>query len=112
MDDVIEKTHADEALSVDEKRMGERAPGLSWIMLLVTYLASICAPLTQFKVPPLANWLFANFAPVGLDSATFGLLMSAMAIIGVILAFPAAFICRRMGLKNTVLFSLACLAIG
>ena len=100
------------AQSIDEKRMGEKAPGLSWIMLLVTYLASICAPLTQFKIPPLANWLFANFAPVGLDEATFGLLMSAMAIIGVILAFPAAFICRRMGLKNTVLFSLACLAVG
>lgn len=101
-----------ENLGIDEKRMGEKAPGLSWVMLLVTYLASICAPLTQFKIPPLSNWLFANFAPVGLDGATFGLLMSAMAIIGVILAFPAAFIARRFGLKNTVLVSLACLAIG
>ena len=101
-----------DAMSVDEKRMGEKAPALSWVMLLVTYLASICAPLTQFKIPPLSNWLFANFAPVGLDGATFGLLMSAMAIIGVILAFPAAFIARRIGLKNTVLVSLACLAIG
>lgn len=54
----------------------------------------------QFKIPPLSNWLFANFAPVGLDGATFGLLMSAMAIIGVILAFPAAFISRRIGLKK------------
>ena len=101
-----------DALSVDEKRLGEKAPALSWVMLLVTYLASICAPLTQFKIPPLANWLFANFASQGLDSATFGLLMSAMAIIGVILAFPAAFICRRLGLKGTVMFSLACLAVG
>ena len=38
--------------------------------------------------------------------------IGAMAIIGVILAFPAAFIARRIGLKNTVLVSLACLAIG
>ena len=110
-DAFVEEKHA-EGQSVDQKRMGETAPGLSWVMLLVTYLASICAPLTQFKVPPLANWLFANFAAAGLDSATFGLLMSAMSIIGVILAFPAAFICRRLGLKRTVMFSLACLAVG
>ena len=72
MDDAVTTETQQEAhLSVDEKRMGEKAPGLSWVMLLVTYLASICAPLTQFKIPPLANWLFANFAPVGLDSATF-----------------------------------------
>lgn len=90
----------------------EKPPARAWLMLVVTYLASICAPIVQFKIPPLANWLFANFAQQGLDSTSFGLLMSAMAIIGVILAFPAAFICRRMGLKNAVLFSVGCLAVG
>jgi MFS family permease len=96
----------------DSKRLDEKAPGRAWGMLAVTYLASICAPLVQFKVPPLANWLFANFAAVGLDGATFGMLMSMLSIIGVILAFPAAFICRKFGLKNTVLVSLACLCGG
>ncbi len=90
----------------------EKPPARAWGILAVTYLASICAPIVQFKIPPMANWLFANFADAGLDSATFGLLMSAMAIIGVILAFPSAFICRKMGLKNAVLFSVACLAVG
>ena len=101
-----------DSLRADSRRLGEKAPRRAWAMLAVTYLASICAPLVQFKIPPLSNWLFANFASAGLDGATFGLLMSAMAIIGVILAFPAAFVCRKLGLKNTVLFSLACLSAG
>lgn len=96
----------------DDKRLNAPVPKRAWAILAVTYFASICAPLVQFKIPPLSNWLFMNFAASGLDSATFGLLMSAMAIIGCILAFPAAFIVRRLGLKGTVLFSLACLGIG
>ena len=96
----------------DTERLDEKTPRKAWAILAVTYLASICAPIIQFKVPPLANWLFANFARVGLDGATFGMLMSAMAIIGCILAFPAAFISRKLGLKQTVLVSLACLGVG
>ena len=38
--------------------------------------------------------------------------MSAIAVIGVVLAFPAAFIARRMGLKNVILLSVACLGVG
>lgn len=102
----------DEKSRADSARLDEKTPRKAWLILVVTYFASICAPIAQFKIPPMANWLFANFAPVGLDGATFGLLMSGMAIIGFVLAFPAAFICRKMGLKNTVLFSLACLAAG
>lgn len=80
-------------------------------MLAVTYLASICAPLCQFKIPPLSSWLFAAYAGT-LDGATFGLLMSAISVIGVILAFPAAFIARRTGLKNVILLSVGCLCVG
>lgn len=89
----------------------EKAPGRAWAVLAVTYLASICAPLCQFKIPPLASWLFSAFHGA-LDAVSFGTLMSAIAIIGVILAFPAAFIARKVGLKNVILISVACLGIG
>lgn len=89
----------------------EKAPGRAWAVLAVTYLASICAPLCQFKIPPLASWLFPAFHGA-LDAVSFGTLMSAIAIIGVILAFPAAFIARKVGLKNVILISVACLGIG
>ena len=88
-----------------------KVSGKAWGMLAVTYFASICAPLCQFKIPPLASWLFPAFHGT-LDSVTFGTLMSAIALIGVVLAFPAAFIARRVGLKNVILLSVACLGVG
>lgn len=90
----------------------EKIPGRAWAVLAVTYFCSVCAPLCQFKVPASASWLFQTFGPVGLDSVTFGLLMSALSIIGVVLAFPAAWIAKGMGLKNTILLSMACLGVG
>lgn len=87
-------------------------PRKAWAMLAVTYFCSVCAPLCQFKVPAAASWLFQSFGPIGLDSVTFGLLMSALSIIGVVLALPAAWIAKGMGLKNTILLSVACLGVG
>lgn len=65
--------------------------------------------MAQFKIPPLASWLIPSF---GMDGVMFGYLMSALAIIGVILAFPASFICRRLGLKAVMLISVGCVGIG
>ncbi len=91
--------------------LAKKAPARAWAVLAVTYLASICAPLCQFKIPPLASWLFPAFHGA-LDAVSFGTLMSAIGIIGVVLAFPAAFIARKVGLKNVILLSVACLGIG
>lgn len=99
-------------LTADQIAKQEKVPAKAWGILAVTYLCSICAPLCQFKIPPLASWLFPAFGPSGLDPVTFGLLMSALSIIGVILAFPAAFIARRIGLKAVILLSVACLGLG
>lgn len=85
-------------------------------MLAVTYLACVAAPMSQFKIPPLAEYIIPLLIGQGVDPASvgtyFGMLMTCMTIIGAILAFPAAFICRRFGLKATMLFSVACLAVG
>lgn len=86
-----------------------KTPAKAWLMLAIIYLASICAPLCQFKTPPLAPWIIPAF---GLDAVSFGLQMSAIGIVGLVLAFPAAYICRGLGAKNTVLLSVACLGIG
>jgi MFS family permease len=90
----------------------QQTPRKAWAILAVVYFASIMAPLVQFKIPPLATWIFATFADVGFSDASFGLLMSTMALAGTVLAFPAAFITRRIGLKDTVLLSLSCLVLG
>lgn len=84
-------------------------PAKAWAILAVTYFASFIAPMAQFKIPPLASWLIPTFQ---MDGVTFGYLMSALAIIGVVLAFPAAFICRKIGLKAVMLLSVVCLGFG
>ena len=93
-----------------------KTPARAWAVLAVTYLASIAAPMAQFKIPPLADSVIPQLIMSGIDPANvgtyFGLLMTCMTIIGAVLAFPAAFICKRFGLKGTVLASDACLAIG
>ena len=100
----MKTTEASISLSAEAK-----VPTKAWLILAVTYFASFMAPMAQFKIPPLASWLIPYF---GMDGATFGLLMSALAIIGVVLAFPAAFICRAFGLKATMLISVGCLCVG
>ncbi len=94
---------------VEASSGGEKTPLYAWAILAVTYLVSITAPMMQMKTPPLASWLIPEF---GLNGATFGMQMSVMGVAGIILAFPAAFICRRFGLKNVILFSVGCLALG
>lgn len=94
----------------------QKTPARAWAVLAVTYLASVAAPMAQFKIPPLSDQIIPQLIASGIDAANvgtyFGLLMTCMTIIGAILAFPAAFICKRFGLKGTVLVSDACLAIG
>lgn len=72
--------------------------------------------MSQFKIPPLADYIIPMLIHQGVDPASvgayFGMLMTCMTIIGAVLAFPAAFICKRFGLKGTMLFSVACLAVG
>lgn len=79
------------------------------MMLSVIYLASVTAPLAQFKVPPLASWLVPAF---NMNAVSLGMQMSAIGIMGMILAFPAAHICRSLGAKNTVLLSVGCVGMG
>jgi MFS family permease len=68
-----------------------RSPGF---ILLIVFLASVAAPLNQFKVPPLMPVLMEAFHT---PPARAGLLMSVFAFTGLILALPAGFILQRLG---------------
>ncbi|MDR2672495.1 MAG: MFS transporter [Coriobacteriales bacterium] len=86
-----------------------KASAYAWIILLVIFLASFAIPVNMFKVPPIAPSLFSTF---GLDPSTFGLLMSAFNLTGIILALPASGIANKLGLKITTLAAVACCALG
>ena len=98
-------------ITAREFALQEKVPPRAWAVLFTVWFASVYAAYCQFKIPPLASWLFPAFRGE-LDAVVFGTLMSAIAIIGVILAFPAAFIVRKIGLRNVIVLSMACLAAG
>lgn len=104
-------------MTIEDSIQQGKTPRYAWAILAVTYLACVAAPFCQFKIPPLSNeiipMLIGNF---GVDPANvgvyFGMLMTCLTIIGAVLAFPAAFLARKISLKATVLISDACMAIG
>ncbi len=95
--------------AVQQTPTSGKTPAKAWLILVVVYFLSFMAPVCQFKVPPLASWIIPAY---GLDGVTFGYLMSALSIIGFILAIPAAFICKKMGLKKVTALAGVCFVIG
>lgn len=81
----------------------------AWLVLAAVYLASIAAPFNQFKVPPILPTLMERFQ-VNLSQG--GLLMSTVALTGLILALPAGWIVQRLGSRRSGLIALGCLAGG
>lgn len=86
-----------------------KTPRYAWVILAVTYLASLTAPLGQFKITAIAGEIIGTY---GLNYAEFGMLMTCLAIIGALLAFPAAFICRKIGLRATCGIAMGCIILG
>jgi len=95
----------------------EKTPRYAWVVWIVTFLVSFAAPLGQFKLVSIPLWFIyvPDVSPAGgfmLDAAGFGMLMTVVSLIGIVLAFPAAFICRKLGLKNTILVATLGVIIG
>ena len=86
-----------------------KTPSYAWVILAVAYIASVAAPLSQSKVPPVMPVLMEAF---NLSLSSTGMLMSVFAITGFILALPAGLILQRLGLKVTSLIAMGCLVIG
>ncbi|MFZ5809726.1 MAG: MFS transporter [Chloroflexota bacterium] len=85
------------------------ATAYAWVILAAVYLASIAAPLHQYKAPPIMPVLMNQFQ-ISLTQA--GFLMSSIAFTGLLLAFPAGFILQRLGAKVSGLIALGCMAGG
>ena len=95
----------------------DKTPAYAWVIWITTYLVSFAAPLGQFKLVsiPLYFIYVPGVSPEGgfmFDSAGFGMLMTMVSIVGIVLAFPAAFICRKVGLKWTVGISALGVIVG
>lgn len=97
-----------EAVRVEPKQTAI-VPRYAWVILAVTFIAGVAAPLNQNKVSPLLTILMDAFQ-VNLSAA--GLLTSVFAISGFLLALPAGIILQRLGLKLSGMIAMACLAVG
>lgn len=84
-------------------------PRYAWVILAVVYFASVVAPFNQFKVPPVMP---ALIAAMDISLSQSGLLMSVIALVGLILALPAGMLLQRFGPKITGIVALAALALG
>jgi MFS family permease len=80
-----------------------------WFILFIILLASMAAPLNQFKVPPVMPLLMEAF---GVSAAQAGLLMSLFAITGLLLAIPAGVIFQKLGYRLTGMIAILSLIIG
>ena len=85
------------------------SPRSPWLILFIVLLASIAAPLNQFKVPPVMPLLMEAFKQ---PAAAAGWLMSIFAVTGLLLAFPAGFIFQRLGYRLTGFIALFTIVLG
>ncbi len=86
-----------------------RTPAYAWVVLFAIYMATLAAPLNQFKVPPVMPILRETF---NMSHFGAGMLMSIFSIMGFILALPAGFILQRIGIKTTGLIAVGATMVG
>lgn len=84
-------------------------PPYAWVILAAVYFASVVSPFNQFKIPPLMPVLMQTFQ---IDLTQAGLLMSIIAMIGLVLALPTGIILQRLGPKAALLIALGLMAAG
>lgn len=84
-------------------------PVYAWVVLAAIFIASVAAPINQFKVPPVMPALISQF---GLTMTSAGWLMSVFSLAGLLIAFPAGGILSKLGQKRTCLLALLIIVIG
>lgn len=86
-----------------------RAPKTGWAILAVVFLAGVCAPANMAKVTTLAPILMEVF---DIGAGLIGWVIALFYVLGFCMAFPAAGIINRFGIKTTVVMSLIVGLIG
>ncbi len=84
-------------------------PRYAWVILAVAFIASVAAPLSQYKIAPILPILIEAYK---MNLTVAGALMSVFTITGFILALPAGLILHKIGLKATCLIAMGCLVGG
>ena len=87
----------------------EKNKNKAWLVFWVVYAVSVVIPMCQFKVPPVMGSIIDE---LGLTPSTAGLTMSVFAITGIVLAFPAVTILRKIGPKMSGVIALVLCVIG
>src|SRR4030042_2992883 len=86
-----------------------KTPGYAWVILFALYMATLSATLNLFKLPPLMTTIQNAFT---VDIVKVGGLMSVFSIMGFVLAIPAGYILKRIGIKMTGLNDAGDVTIG
>ena len=86
-----------------------KTPGYAWVILFALYMATLSATLNLFKLPPVMTIIQTAFS---VDIVKAGSLMSVFSIMGFVLAIPAGYILKRIGIKTTALIAVAAVTIG
>jgi len=86
-----------------------KTPGYAWIILFAFYMATLSATLNLFKLPPVMTVIREAFT---VDIVKVGGLMSVFSIMGFVLAIPAGYILKRIGIKATALIAVGAVTIG
>jgi predicted MFS family arabinose efflux permease len=86
-----------------------KTPGYAWVVLFALYMATLSATLNLFKLPPLMTIIQKAFT---VDMVKTGDLMSIFSIMGFVLAIPAGYILKRIGIKMTALIAVGAVTIG
>lgn len=84
-------------------------PKYGWIVLLVVFLAGITAPLNMAKVTTLAPVMMEVFE---IGPGMIGWVIAMFYILGFVMAFPAAGMTNKLGIKKTVSFALIVSILG
>jgi MFS family permease len=86
-----------------------KTPAYAWVVLFALYMATLASPLNLFKLPPVMTIIMEQFK---LSGSQAGYLMSIFSIMGFVLAIPAGYILRAVGIKLTGLVSVGAVTIG
>ena len=87
----------------------KKTPAYAWVILFALYLVTLSATLTLSKVQPVSSIIQKAF---NVDMVKAGDLMSVFSIMGFVLAIPAGYILKQIGIKMTGLISVGAVAIG